>query len=64
MKRFTDDLDNAQSVIVSLALTIEARDRTTDGHCRRLAHYASALGLSGQEHDIRLRAADRRRELP
>jgi len=44
IKRYTDDLDNAESVIVSLALTIEARDRTTDGHCHRLAQYASALG--------------------
>jgi putative two-component system response regulator len=53
MKRFTDDLDSAESVIVSLALTIEARDRTTDGHCKRLAHYASAvgrtLGLDGED---------------
>ena len=44
IKRYTDDLDTAESVIVSLALTIEARDSTTDGHCQRLAHYASALG--------------------
>jgi putative two-component system response regulator len=44
IKRYTDDLDTAESVIVSLALTIEARDSTTDGHCQRLARYASALG--------------------
>jgi putative two-component system response regulator len=44
IKRYTDDLDTAESVIVSLALTIEARDSTTDGHCQRLAHYASAMG--------------------
>jgi putative two-component system response regulator len=44
IKRYTDDLDSAESVIVSLALTIEARDRTTEGHCQRLAKYASALG--------------------
>jgi putative two-component system response regulator len=44
LKRFTDDLDSAQSVIVSLALTIEARDPYTEGHCQRLAAYASALG--------------------
>ena len=44
IKRYTDDLDSAESVIVSLALTIEARDSTTDGHCQRLAQYASALG--------------------
>jgi putative two-component system response regulator len=44
IKRYTDDLDSAESVIVNLALTIEARDSTTGGHCKRLAQYASALG--------------------
>jgi putative two-component system response regulator len=43
-KRYTDDLESAESVIVSLALTIEARDKSTDGHCQRLAVYATALG--------------------
>ncbi len=46
IKRYTDDLDSAESVIVSLALTIEARDAATDGHCQRLGRYASALGLA------------------
>ena len=46
IKRYTDDLDSAESVIVSLALTIEARDSTTDGHCQRLAQYGSAFGRS------------------
>jgi putative two-component system response regulator len=44
LKRYTDDLDSAESVIMSLALTIEARDTYTDGHCQRLAGYATALG--------------------
>jgi len=44
IKRYTDELDSAVSVIVSLALTIEARDATTDGHCQRLARYATTLG--------------------
>jgi putative two-component system response regulator len=44
IKRYTDDLDTAEAVIVSLALTIEARDRCTVGHCHRLAAYASTLG--------------------
>ncbi len=54
IKRYTDDLDSAESVIVSLALTIEARDSTTHGHCHRLAHYASALGrtLGLDEDDV------------
>ena len=44
IKRYTDDLESAESVIVSLALTIEARDATTAGHCERLATSAAALG--------------------
>jgi putative two-component system response regulator len=44
IKRYTDDLDSAESVILSLAMTIEARDHATEGHCQRLAHYAVALG--------------------
>jgi putative two-component system response regulator len=53
LKRYTDDLDTAESVIVSLALVIEARDAYTDGHCQRLARYATnlgtALGLSEEQ---------------
>jgi putative two-component system response regulator len=44
LKRYTDDLDSAESVIMSLALTIEARDAYTEGHCNRLAAYAATLG--------------------
>jgi putative two-component system response regulator len=44
LKRYTDDLDSAESVMLSLALTIEARDLSTEGHCRRLAGYATAMG--------------------
>src|SRR5262249_26772859 len=44
LKRYTDELDSSESVILSLALTIEARDPYTGGHCERLAQYASALG--------------------
>jgi putative two-component system response regulator len=44
LKRYTDDLDTAEGVILSLALTIEARDSSTTGHCQRLARYASRLG--------------------
>jgi putative two-component system response regulator len=44
MKRYTDDLESAESVILSLALTIEARDPYTAGHCERLARYGVALG--------------------
>jgi cyclic di-GMP phosphodiesterase len=44
LKRYTDDLESADAMILSLALTIEARDASTDGHCQRLAAYACALG--------------------
>jgi putative two-component system response regulator len=44
VKRYTDDLDRADDVIVSLAMTIEARDAYTDGHCQRLAAAAVTLG--------------------
>ena len=54
LKRYTDDLDSAESVIMSLALVIEARDAYTDGHCQRLAAYATALGkaLHLSEEDL------------
>ena len=44
IKRYTDALDSAESVILSLAMTIEARDRATEGHCQRLAQYAVRWG--------------------
>jgi len=53
LKRFTDELDSAESIILSLALTVEARDTYTGGHCERMAAYAATLGthlgLSGDE---------------
>jgi putative two-component system response regulator len=56
IKRYTDELDSAESVLVSLALTIEARDRYTDGHCQRLAAYAVKLGAALGLHDDDLAA--------
>jgi putative two-component system response regulator len=44
LKQYTDELESAESVIRSLAMTIEARDEATDGHCQRLSRYATALG--------------------
>lgn len=40
-----EDLDDRESVILSLALAIEAKDPYTEGHCQRLAEYAARLGL-------------------
>jgi putative two-component system response regulator len=45
VKRYTDDLDSAESVILSLALTVEAREPYTSGHCQRMAAYAAAFGF-------------------
>jgi putative two-component system response regulator len=44
LKRYTDELESAETVILGLGATIEARDPCTRGHCQRLARYASALG--------------------
>jgi cyclic di-GMP phosphodiesterase len=46
LKRFTDELESAEAVILGLGATIEARDPTTQGHCERLASYATSLGKS------------------
>jgi len=39
-----DHCDLAESVMLSLAQAIEARDQQTAGHCQRLASYAVVLG--------------------
>ncbi len=44
LKQYTNDLESAESVILSLALTVEARDPYTEGHCQRLAAYAIGVG--------------------
>lgn len=44
LKRYTDDLDSASSIIMMLAVMIESRDGYTEGHCHRMANYATALG--------------------
>lgn len=44
LKEFTDELENAESVLVALALGIESRDPYTGNHCERLSQYAADLG--------------------
>ena len=44
LKHFTDELENAEAVLFTLALGVEARDPFTGDHCSRLAHYAGELG--------------------
>ena len=52
-KRRNDQLEPAEAVIFALARAVEAKDSYTEGHLKRLAHYAVAigerLGLSGDE---------------
>jgi len=54
LKRYTDDLDSAASIVMTLAVMIEARDGYTEGHCHRMANYAAALGrrLGLPEEDL------------
>jgi putative two-component system response regulator len=62
LKQFTDELDNAETVLFSLALTIEAKDPYTEGHCDRLSKYSVALGEKlglSQEMRVALRRGGR-----
>lgn len=43
LKHFTDELENAETVLFSLALSIEGKDPYTGGHCDRLSKYSVAL---------------------
>src|SRR6202158_2955405 len=60
LKQFTDELENAETVLFSLALSIEAKDPYTGGHCERLSKYSVAraerLGIK-EELRIALRRA-------
>jgi putative two-component system response regulator len=44
VKDYTDELENADTVLCTLGRSVESRDPYTEGHCERLAEYASALG--------------------
>lgn len=60
LKEFTDELESAETVLFSLALSIEAKDPYTKGHCDRLSKYslslARRLGLP-EEQCLALRRA-------
>lgn len=53
VKRYTDDLDAASSIVMTLAVMVESRDGHREGHCHRIANYATALG-----RDLPLSAKD------
>lgn len=59
LKQFTDDLEHAESIIFTLAMTVEAKDAYTEGHCQRLSHYSAALGFQMGLDDEELRALRR-----
>jgi cyclic di-GMP phosphodiesterase len=44
LKHRTDELERAESVLFSLARSIEGKDPYTHGHCERLADYSARLG--------------------
>ncbi len=50
-----EDLDSSETVILSLAHAIEAKDPTTEGHCQRLAQHAEQLGRTLGFSGARLR---------
>jgi putative two-component system response regulator len=55
LKQFTDELDNSEAVLFSLALSIEAKDPYTEGHCDRLSKYSVALADKlGLPEDLRV----------
>ncbi|MDH4127533.1 MAG: response regulator [Spirochaetota bacterium] len=43
-KYYNDQLEKAETVISSLALSVEAKDPYTEGHCERLSKYSMLLG--------------------
>jgi putative two-component system response regulator len=43
LKKFTDELESAATVLETLALSVEAKDAYTEGHCARLSSYSVAL---------------------
>ena len=55
LKQYTDELEKAETVLFTLAESIEARDPYTRGHCERLAQMSARLGdrLGIAEEDIK-----------
>ncbi len=43
-KRYTDELERAESVLMAMARSVEGRDPSTEGHCERLSLNARLLG--------------------
>jgi len=46
VKQLTDELESTEAIMTMLGHIVEARDPYTEGHCQRLAEYATALGAA------------------
>jgi putative two-component system response regulator len=58
VKEYTNELENADTVLCTLGRSVESRDPYTEGHCERLATYASDLGRHmglGDDEQLALR---------
>ena len=55
-KRLTDDLEQAESILIALSNAIEAKDAYTEGHAERVGHYAVEIGKQLDLPADRLRA--------
>ncbi len=58
VKEYTDELETADNVLCTLGRSVESRDPYTEGHCERLAEYASELGRFmglGEDEQVALR---------
>ena len=58
VKDYTDELENADTVLCTLGRSVESRDPYTEGHCERLAEYATELGRFmglGEDEQLALR---------
>jgi cyclic di-GMP phosphodiesterase len=57
VKDYTDELENADTVLMTLGRSVESRDAYTEGHCERLAQYGAELGRHlglGEEQQLAL----------
>ena len=59
LKQYTDELENAESVLFTLAHSIEARDPYTGGHCERLSEMSAQLGEKLQLPEEQIKALRR-----
>jgi putative two-component system response regulator len=59
IKRHVDEMDSASAIISTLAVMVETRDGHSEGHCHRMANYATALGRALGLGDADLQALHR-----